>query len=167
MFGGNEWQSIHLFDVVEDSVASYAFFARGFENGGQFFPGFEQSGEVGGNFLFARGGRLLVHFGEDDAEWHAVLAEPLHEFEVDFLGFVAAVDEDEQVCHLLTPENVAFDDAFEAVAVGFASASVAVAGKIDDIPLVVDEDVVDKHGLTGSRRSHGETGLSCEHVDEG
>ena len=43
----------------------------------------------------------FVKFCENNAEWDSVFAKPFHEFKVDFLWFMAAVYQHEQICHLL------------------------------------------------------------------
>ena len=108
----------------------------------------------------------LVGLGEDDGEGHSILAQPFDELKVYGQWLVAYVDEQEEVGHLFSSEDVALDDLREFVFGLLAALRVAIAGKVDEIPGLVDEEVVDEHRLARSGRGHGQLGLAGEHVDE-
>ena len=42
----------------------------------------------------------------------------------------------------------------------------AIAGQVDKIPLIINNKVIDEHGLSGCRRCHGEPLTACKHVDQ-
>ena len=51
----------------------------------------------------------LVELREYDGKRHRVFTEPLHEFKVDFLRIVTAVDKYEEAGHLLSLKDVVLD----------------------------------------------------------
>ena len=163
---GVGYELVELVDVVEEFVAANAFFGGGDEDGGEFFPAFEELGAIGRDVFLFFGFAELVGFGEHNAEGHAVFAKPVDELHVDFLRSVTGIDEHEKVGQLLAVENVVFDDSAEFFAGRFVSLSIAIAGEVDDIPTVVDEEVVDEHRFAGSGGCHGETVAAGEHIDE-
>ena len=108
----------------------------------------------------------LVGLGEDDGEGHSILAQPFDELEVYGQWLVAYVDEQEEVGHLFASEDVVLDDLRELVLGLLAALRVAIAGKVDEIPGLIDEEMVDEHCLARCGRGHGQLGLAGEHVDE-
>ncbi len=79
---------------------------------------------------------------------------------------MATVNQHKKIGHLHTVEDIPFDYALQAVAVILAAAGIAIAGQIDYIPAVVHQKVIDKHGLSRGRRSHGKSFAAGEHIDE-
>ncbi len=121
---------------------------------------------VGGDVVFGGFFAEFVGLGEYNAEWYSVFAQELHEFKVDFLRLVARVDQQEEVGHLAALEYVAFDDFLQTLAVCLAALGVSVAREVHDVPAVVDQEVVDQHGLAWCRGCHGKILAPCKHVDE-
>ena len=83
----------------------------------------------------------LVCLCEDDGEGDAAGAEPVDKLTVDLLLLVADVDEHEDIAELLTLENIGAYHLVELVLYGFGALGIAVAGKIDEIPFVVDDKI--------------------------
>ena len=153
-------------DEGEDFLASRALFRRGDEHRRQFLPLLGERGPEPLHALFALGFRELVGLGEDDAEGDAVFAQHLDEPQVDLLGFEPDVHQHEQEVHLLALDDVVGDQFRKLAALGFRRAGVAVAGQVDQIPGVVDAEVVYEARLSGRSRHLGQSCAGGEHVDE-
>ena len=52
------------------------------------------------------------------------------------------------------------------LAVGLASLGVSVAGQIDEIPLLIDKEMIDKQCFPRGRGGHCQSFLASEHIDE-
>ena len=82
------------------------------------------------------------------------------------MRFQPAVDEHKEAGHLCPLQDVALDDALYLLLSLLAAFGIAVAGEVYQIPLLVDEEVVDEHGLAGSGRGHGQSFAPSQHIDE-
>ena len=155
-----------MFDVVEEGVAAVAGERGGEEHGRQLLPefgeGFLHGFDVGHHFALF----FLVSLGEDDGEGDAVGAEERDEFEVDTLGRDAAVDEHIDVGEGLAVEEIVAHHGAPFLTRGLGGAGVAVAGEVDKVPLIVDEEMINKLGLAGAARGFGESLDTGEHIDE-
>ena len=153
-------------DEIEDFLASRAAFGRRDEHRRQLLPCLRKPFTVALHALFALGFRELVGFGENDAERYAVFAQHVDEPEVDALGLEADVRQHEQEVHLLALDDVVGDQFRKLAALCFRRAGVAVAGQVDQIPGIVDAEVVDEPRLAGCSRDFGQPRAAGEHVDE-
>ena len=108
----------------------------------------------------------LVGLGEDDGERHTILPEPLHELQVNALRLMATVEQDEEARELLATEDVRFDDLPQPVTVLATASGVTVSGQVDQVPAVVDDEMVDELRLTGLLRRHGQLFASRQHIDQ-
>ena len=153
-------------DEGEDLFAPGAFLRRGDEHRRQLLPLFGERRAEALHALLLLGLRELVGLGEDDGERDAVLAQHLDEAQVDLLGFEPDVRQHEQEVHLLALENVVGDEFRELSALRLRRAGVAVAGQIDEIPGVVDAEMVHQTGFAGRSRHLGQPSAGGEHVDE-
>lgn len=159
--------SVDFFDVAEEFFTSLFTLGRGDEMGRERIPFFCQELEIGIDILSEFGAAQLVGFSEDDAEGDVALSEPTHEFQVNLLGFMTAVDKEEEVGELCALEDVSRDDFFQACAFGLTSFGKAVAGQIHEIPFsTIDDEVVDEQGLARLCRGLGQLTVICQHVDE-
>ena len=136
-------------DVVEEFVAALAGGRTSDEVGRKFFPRLFELLEIGLHFQSDLYLREFVGFGEDDGEGDTVFAEELQEVEVFPLRFVADVYEHKEAGELLAVEDIVLDEVLEFVHLPFATLCIAVAGEIDEVPLLVDEEMVDEQGLAG------------------
>lgn len=153
-------------DKTEYLLASRAVLARRDEHPGQLLPLLRERRPVAFDALFALRFREFVGLGEYHGERNAVHAEHFDELQVDLLGFEPNVRQYEQEVHLLALEHIVGDDFGELAAFGFRRAGVSVSGQIDQIPCVVDPEVVDEPCLAGRSRYFGQPLPSGEHVDE-
>ena len=112
--------------------------------------------------------RQLVRLGEDDAKRHPALAQPIDKLAVDALLLVADVDEDKEVDELFALEDIARDHLLQAALRRLRARplGVAIARKVHQIPLVVDNEVVDEQGLARLRRRLGQSLAVGEHIDQ-
>ncbi len=108
----------------------------------------------------------LIGFGEDDGERYTVFAQPFHEFEVDGLRFEPAVDEHKEIGHLLTFQDVVFDDGTYLILAFEPATCIAIAGQVDKVPTLVDEVVIDQLGFAGGSAGVGQFFALDEHVDQ-
>ena len=79
---------------------------------------------------------------------------------------MADVDEYEETGQLLALQNVTIDHCFQLLHRLFTTVSIAVAWKIDDVPAVIDEEVIDKLCLSGSGRGLGQLAVAAKHIDK-
>ena len=86
--------------------------------------------------------------------------------EINFLWFVTDVDEYEEAGQLLALQDVTTDHCFQLFHRLFTTLCIAVAWEIDDVPLFVDEEMVDAHGF--ARGGGGECQIlpASEGIDE-
>ena len=78
----------------------------------------------------------------------------------------ARIDKNKKACESLSAVNILRYNASEFVSVGFASPCIAIAGKINYIPAVVNEEMVYEHGFSGARRGHCQFFSATQHVYE-
>lgn len=154
------------FDEAEDFFSALAGFVGGRKDGrftvAEFGEGFLKELDV----FFNDTGFDLVGLGEDEGEGDLVLNEPADELEVDFLRSVAGVDEDESATEVFAFEKVFGNEFVELIPQLLGHLGVAVAGKIDESPGLVDFKEVDLAGAAGRFGNPGETGFVGEHVNQ-
>ena len=122
--------------------------------------------KIGCYILLATHLAQFVGLGEDDAEGDAVLAQPFHKLHVYALRLVTDVDEDKEVGHELAFQDVGGNHLFQLVLGFLAALGESVTGKIHQVPLLVDEEVVDEHGLSRHGGCLGQLVIAGEHVYE-
>lgn len=177
MMDGEEWMipadgtsvgdaPVDAVDVVENLFPALALLRAGHEMGRQLLPCFPHGMEEGLDILFHLRRLQLVGLGEHQRERNAALAQPVDELAVDFLRFVAHVDQHENVGKLLAPENVRRYHLLQLVKHRLRTLGKAVTGQIDQIPTVVDDEVVDEKRLAGSGRCLRQSLVIAQHVDE-
>ena len=130
-------------DEIEYILLTDALFRGADEHRRQLFPLFAERFAEAGDAAFGLGFRELVGLREDDAERDAVFAEQLDEPQVDALRFEPDVYQNEQKVKPFASENVIRDDLREIVARRFRGAGIAVPGQVDQIPSVVDLEMID------------------------
>ena len=119
-------------------------------------------------YIFADGTLVLfICLGEDDAKRDLPLAQPIDEFEVILLGAVAAVDKDENGHQVFAFAEVILDHFFPFFPAGQGNLGEAITGKVDDIPFVVDVEMIDQLGLTGGTGGLGQFLTVADHIDQG
>ena len=155
-----------FFDIIEYFVAPRAFHLAGLEAQGQLFPLLLQDGlellHVGRSVVFCS----LVGLGKDDAERHAVLAQPLHEVEVNFLGRDVAVDQQEKIVHHLPSQDVLPNHALEALLFRLRALGKSVAGQVYEKPLAVNQKMIDENGLARLVGGHRQLLVLRQKVDK-
>ena len=134
--------------------------------GWQLLPLLRELFKVSFDIRLQAGTAQLIGFREYDGEGYLIVAQPFDELKVDGQRGMAAVDEQEKVGHLHTAENVALNDVSQFIALLLASAGVAVAWEVNNVPGVVDEEMVDEQRLAWGGGSHCQPVPTGEHVDE-
>ena len=153
-------------DIGEQFCAACTLFRRGDEYGGQFFPLLGEDGLVVPDIGLQFGRAEFVGFGKDNGKGDAVLTQPFDELKVNALRFVSAVEQEEQAGHLHAVQDVVFNNLSDLLLLFFPALGISVSWKIDQIPFLIDEEMIDEQSLTGCRTGHGQFVVACKHVDE-
>ena len=109
-------------------------------------------------------GLALVRLGEDEREEDFAFHQPGHEVDVDLLGFVAWVDEDEHVGKPFAILKVIGHEVVEPVPLSLGCLGVAVARKVNEAPVFVYDEKVDQPGVARFLGNASERLLIAEHV---
>lgn len=157
---------IDLFDIAQEFVTPHTVLGRCDEVGRKLLPLFTQLLQVVADVAVYPAAFQFVGFGENDGEGYSVLAQPFYESEVYGLRLVTAVDEDKEAGHLLALQNVGLYDALNLFLAFLSALGIAVARKVDDVPVLINQEMIDEHGLSRSCGRHGESFTSRQHVDE-
>ena len=113
------------------------------------------------NHFLINGQWYLVDLCEDERKGDFVFPEPFHKLQVDLLRFVATVDQDKQIRELFAFQDIIFDDPLDIFASLFSPLGKTIAREIDQIPLSVDEEMVDKQRFSRFLRRWQET-FNCQ-----
>ncbi len=136
-------------DIVQQSVSSDVFVCRYNEIWWKFFPCFREFVEKHFDVFSETALFGFVGFGEDDAERNVFFTEVGYEFQVVVLRGNVSVDEQEKVVQLFSPFNIAGNHAFEICLHDLAALCKAITGQVNEVPLLVDEKMIDEDGLSG------------------
>jgi len=109
---------------------------------------------------------LLIRFGEDQAKRDLPLAQLIDKFEIIFLRAVPTVDEDENSHQVFAFAKVILDHFLPFFPAGQGNLCKAIAGQIDDIPLVVDIEMIDQLGFAGGAGGLGQLVIVANHIDQ-
>src|SRR5690606_37546467 len=95
---------------------------------------------------------LLVSFGENQKKGDTTFTKPLAKIEVDLLWFVSTVDQDKQALQVFPYTQVFANKFFPVFTKGSRCFSIPVTWKIHQIPVVVDQKMIDQLGFSRSLR---------------
>ena len=138
---------IDLLYVIKKFVAPLSSVAAGYEIGRQFFPLLLQGVYKSFHILFELATLRFVGFGKDDAERHTVFAKEAYKLKVYFLWFKTRVYQHKQAGELLALKYIIVDEFFEFIYLVTSTFGIAITRKVDKVPLIVYNKVVDEHGL--------------------
>ena len=82
------------------------------------------------------------------------------------MRFESAVNQNKQASQLFPANHIALDKALQGLHSRLPAFGVAISGKIHQMPGLVDEEMVDEHGLSWGGRGHGEPFSPGQHIDE-
>src|SRR5690606_40944408 len=105
-----------------------------------------------GNVLLRFYGRLFVSFCKYEQKRQSLFTKPATEIQIDFLRLKPAVYQNEDTLEVLPAREVFPDKPLPLGTVLFGGLRIAIPRKVDQIPFIVDDKVVDKLGLTGTLR---------------
>ncbi len=108
----------------------------------------------------------FVGLCEDDGKGYTVLAQPFRKLEVDGLGSQPAIYKNKQTSHLFALQYITFYNTFDLFLPFLSPFGVAISRKVYNVPALVDEEMVDEHGLSRCGRGHGEPFSPGQHIDE-
>ena len=107
----------------------------------------------------------FIHFCENYTKWHLQFSEVTDEFQVDFLRFDATVDQDEHADQILSVFDITVEHHFPRLAVFLGTLCKTISWQVDQIPLVVDYEVIYRYCLSRSRRCLCKLLFVCQHID--
>ena len=157
---------IHLFYQAKDLVPAHLFYSTGDKMLGQELPG--RTHFIQEIFYILADGTLVffIGFGEYEAEGDLPFAQFIDEFKVVLLGTVAAVDEDEN-CHQVFPfAKIIFDHFLPFLPTADRDFGKTVTGEIDNIPFIVDIEMIDELCLTRRAGGLGQPLIIGNQVDQ-
>ena len=138
-----------MFDIAQEFVTPHTVLGRCDEVGRKLLPLFTQLLQVVADVAVYPAAFQFVGFGENDGEGYSVLAQPFYESEVYGLRLVTAVDEDKEAGHLLALQNVGLYDALNLFLAFLSALGIAVARKVDDVPVLINQEMIDEMVFPG------------------
>ena len=133
---------------------------------GEFLPFLLQSLEESGDISKGFGTRLLIGFGENEAEGNSILTKEMNEIEVYLLGSESTIDEYKEAQKLLTANDIVVNHLHQFVLFLLTSLCISITRKVNKVPTVIDLEIVDEHGFTRHTTGFRQTFVLGEHVDE-
>ena len=109
---------------------------------------------------------LLVRLGEDETKGDAPLAQLVDKFQIDLLRRMPAIDKDEDADEVLPFAQIIFDHLFPLFTLVLGDFGEAITGEVDDIPGIVDVEMVDQLRLTGRTGGLGQFIAVAKHIDQ-
>ena len=88
--------------------------------------------------------RKFVCFSEDDAEGDFIISQEFYEIQIILLRFMTRINKQKKIRHLLTHKNIASNHLSQILCFRLTPASKTIAGKIHQIPLLVNQEVIDE-----------------------
>ena len=82
------------------------------------------------------------------------------------MGSQPAIYKNKQTSHLFALQYITFYNTFDLFLPFLSPFGVAVSRKVYNVPALVDEEMVDEHGLSRCGRGHGEPFSPGQHIDE-
>ena len=111
-------------------------------------------------------GRQLIRFCKDYAKRHTILAQHLYKAQINSLWLQTRIHQHKEEVHLLALEHIVHKDLGKLATLILRHTGVALAGQIDQIPITIDAEVVDKTCLAGCCRDLGQALATREHINE-
>lgn len=108
----------------------------------------------------------LISLGENQTKGHLRLPQPLYEFEVDLLWLMSTIYKHKKVSQTGAFQNIIFYDLLKGLTRLLAHFGVSVARQVDQVPKVVDLEMIDQLSLSRPTRSLGQTLSLGKHIDQ-
>ena len=109
---------------------------------------------------------ILVTFREDNGKRNLTLTEFDKEVHVDLAYVVSGIYQNEEHDHLFRKVDVVSDYLFQFLLARCGHFCITVAGKVDKIPLSVDEEVIYESGLAWLTGCHRKLLVAAQHIDQ-
>ena len=139
-------------------------FRRGNKYRRQFLPCFAQHLLVGIQVLQHLAGAQLVGLGKYNGKGHTAGTQPLDKLQVDFLCLQTYIDQQKHVYQLFALQNIAVNHLLQFLHLFLGTLGKSVAWQIHQIPLVINNKVVDEQRFTGCSTGLGQILLAGEHI---
>ena len=157
---------IHFLDDLQDLIPAHLFNGTGDKVLGKKLPGFPHFRQECLDIEADSALIFLVGLGEDQTERNLPFSQVLNKFQVKLLGRMPAVDQDKDRNQILPFAQVVLDHLLPFLPFPQRHFCKAIPRKVDNIPLTVDDKMVQKLGLTGRIGSLGQFFITGQHVDE-
>ena len=156
-------KSDRLTDECEELFSTRTGLGRGGKYGRRLRAPLGDGFEKFGHAVFQERGADFVGLGENERHRHTVTHEPLNEFQIDDLGLVTTVDQNQDTSELRPLREVARDHFLQSGSRLLRDLGKSVAGQIHERPALIDGEKIDQ--LSVPRRA----GDLCQRVasDEG
>ena len=157
---------IHRSNEGQDLVSPHFFYGAGNKMLWQKLPGLahlrEKVFDIGSDDTLV----LLVGLGEDETKGDAPLAQLVDKFQIDLLRRMPAIDKDEDADEVLPFAQIIFDHLFPLFTLVLGDFGEAITREVDDIPGIVDVEMVDQLRLTGRTGGLGQLIAVAKHIDQ-
>lgn len=109
---------------------------------------------------------LFVRFCKYETKRDLPFTQVTDKSQVDLLRGMTAVDEDEDGYEVGAFPQVVFDHFFPFLPLRLGALGKAIAGKVHEIPLIIDRKMIDQLRLAGDTGSLGQFVVIAKHVDQ-
>lgn len=155
-----------FFDVRENFFAAEPVLTRGDKPGWQRFPVLAQFVHKHTGVLVEQRLADAVGLGENDSERNLSLSECINEININFLGGQIGVNKHKGYRELLAFDQVVVDHGGEIVLLLFGNAGEAVARKVNQMPVFINQKEIEQAGFPRGRGYLGKSVSAGEHIDE-
>lgn len=157
---------VNFLDVSEEFISAHSRFRTRHEVLWQFLPLLFERVKERVDILFQFASFVLIRLSEDNAERHAMLAQPLNELQINFLWCQSGVNQYKQTRQLFALKDIFFNDVLKLFGCFFASLSIAISREVHQVPFFINQEMVDKHRLARHRRRHRQFLAPRKHVNQ-
>src|SRR5687767_549435 len=112
-------------------------------------------------------GTELICFRKNDTQRNLMMPGPFDKTFIDSLWIEADINQHKQEMEVFTFEYIVIDDCSKTLPEVFAHAGIPVSGKVDQVPGLIDNKVIDCLGFAGLIRGLGHVFPVGKHVDQG
>ena len=110
---------------------------------------------------------LLVGLGEDKYKRDLPLPKAVDKIQIDLLRGMPTVYQHEYVGKVRTLAQVVFDHLLPFLPLSLRHLCKTITGKVDDVPFIVDVEMIDQLCFAGSTGGLGQLIVIADHVDQG
>jgi hypothetical protein len=157
---------VPLFDATKDLVPAHFLYRAGDKMLGKELPALAHLVQETLHVHTDGSLVLFVGFCKYETKWDLPFAELIDEFQVDPLGGMTAVDEREDHYKVRPFPQVVFDHFFPFLPLRLGAFGKAIAGKVHEVPFVIDRKMIDQLRFAGSAGCLGQFVIVAKHIDQ-